>query len=140
MVAVRDPVVDVCELRPELHHAVRTLILDGLREHWGTLDPALNRDLDDLSTVYADGVTLVACDRGEVVGTGTVRRRGDDSAEIVRMSIAPSHRRSGLGRRLTEALDRSRRVLHAVRLHVDALRGRRIWQRCVVRDEAGSVT
>jgi GNAT superfamily N-acetyltransferase len=104
MVAVRDQVVDVCELRPDLHHAVRTLILDGLREHWGTLDPALNRDLDDLSTAYADGVTLVACDHGEVVGTGTIRRRGHDSAEIVRMSIAPSHRRSGLGRRLTEAL------------------------------------
>ena len=104
MVAVRDPLIDVCELRPDLHDAVRALILDGLREHWGTIDPTLNRDLDDLSTAHAGGVTLVASDRGEVVGTGTLRRGDDDSAEIVRMSVAPGHRRTGLGRRLTEAL------------------------------------
>jgi len=97
-------VVDVCELRPELHDAVRSLILDGLREHWGRLDPSLNRDLDDLSTAYADGMTLAACHRGEVVGTATVHRRDENSAQIVRMSVAPVHRRSGLGRRLTDSL------------------------------------
>lgn len=104
MEAVRGASVDVCELRPELHDAVRALILDGLREHWGTIDPALNRDLDDLSAAYPDGATLVACHRGEVVGTGTLRRRHGNVAEIVRMSVAPAFRRSGLGRRLTQAL------------------------------------
>ena len=82
----------------------RSLTLDGLREHWGTLDPALNNDLDDLATAYVDATTLVACHRGEVVGTGTVHRRGGNTAEIVRMSVAPAYRRTGLGRRLAEAL------------------------------------
>ena len=104
IVAVQDPGIDVCELRAELVDPVRALILKGLRDHWGTIDPALNRDLDDLSSAYPDGVTLVACDGNEVVGTGTLRRRDGDTAEIVRMSVAPSHRRTGLGRRLTEAL------------------------------------
>ena len=104
MVTVPGPGVDVCQLRPELHDAVRSLILEGLRDHWGTLDPALNKDLDDLSTAYVDGTTLVACHRGEVVGTGTVHRRDSNTAEIVRMSVAPTARRTGLGRRLTDAL------------------------------------
>jgi GNAT superfamily N-acetyltransferase len=104
MEAVRGATVDVCELRTELHDAVRALILDGLREHWGTIDPALNRDLDDLSVAYVDGATLVACHCGDVVGTGTVRRREGNVAEIVRMSVAPAFRRTGLGRRLTQAL------------------------------------
>jgi GNAT superfamily N-acetyltransferase len=101
---VHGPVVNVSELRPALHDAVRSLILDGLREHWDTLDPALNRDLDDLSTAYAGGTTLVACHRGDVVATGTLCRRDGNAAQIVRMSVATAHRRTGLGRRLTEAL------------------------------------
>lgn len=84
--------------------AVRSLILAGLSEHWGTVDPALNRDLHDLASTYADATVLVACQGGEVVGTGTVVRRGELTAEIVRMSVAVTHRRNGLGRRLVDAL------------------------------------
>jgi hypothetical protein len=91
-------VVDVHELRPEEQDVVRSLILNGLGEHWGTVDPALNRDLDDLSTSYVHGSVLVACDGGEVVGTGTVFRRDGGTAEIVQMSVAPTFRCTGLGR------------------------------------------
>ena len=45
--------VDIHELRPDEQDAVRSLILEGLREHWGSVDPALNPDLDDLATTYA---------------------------------------------------------------------------------------
>ena len=69
--------IDVHELRAEEHGAVRALILDGLAEHWGSVDPTLNRDLDDLMGTYTGGTTLVASDGGQVVGTGTVvGRRG----------------------------------------------------------------
>jgi hypothetical protein len=40
--------------------AVRDLILQGHLEHWGSLDPALNRDLDDIQDSYGHGVTVVA--------------------------------------------------------------------------------
>jgi putative acetyltransferase len=97
-------VVDVHELRPDEQDAVRSLILGGLAEHWGTVDPDLNRDLDDLATVYSDGTVLVASDGADVVGTGTVIPRDGGAAEIVRMSVARSYRRTGLGRRLVEEL------------------------------------
>ena len=84
--------------------AVRSLILEGLEEHWGSVDPTLNSDLDDLATAYAAGRVLVASDGAGVVGTGTVIRRDDATAEIVRMSVARAYRRTGLGRRLIEDL------------------------------------
>ena len=96
--------VEVSELRPEEQAAVRSLILAGLAEHWGAVDSALNRDLDDLVATYAKGTILVARDEGRVVGTGTIVRRDDRCAEIVRMSVASEYRRTGLGRRLVQDL------------------------------------
>jgi putative acetyltransferase len=101
---IGDRMVEVHELRPDEQDAVRLLILSGLAEHWGTVDPALNRDLDDLASTYADGRVVVARDGGDVVGTGTVIPRDGGIAEIVRMSVAPRYRRTGLGRRLVEEL------------------------------------
>ena len=117
-----------------------------MAEHWGTVDPTLNRDLDDIAATYAGGRTLVAFDGDRVVGTGTVVRHADGggSAEIVRMSVAPEYRRTGLGRRLvSELVDVARRwgvsrivlettahwtevvtVLRAMWFHADPLRER----------------
>lgn len=97
-------VVEVYELRPHLEDAARSLILAGLGEHWGAVDPALNRDLDDFAATYDDGTVLVACDGGRVVGTGTIVPRDQRSAEIVRMSVALAYRRTGTGRRLVDEL------------------------------------
>jgi GNAT superfamily N-acetyltransferase len=103
-VGVDRPAIEFHELRPDLHDAVRDLILSGLAEHWGTVDPALNHDLDDLTSAHARGRSLVACDGKRVVGTGTVVPLERGTAELVRMSVAPSHRRSGVGRGLVAEL------------------------------------
>jgi GNAT superfamily N-acetyltransferase len=108
--------IDVHELRPSQHEAIRALILSGLAEHWGTLDPLLNEDLDDFAASYGNGTTLVACHDGRVVGTGTVIPRDTETAEIVRMSVAPAYRRSGLGRRLVENLVEAARRCGARRI------------------------
>ena len=101
--------VEVRELPPELADAARCLVLAGLGEHWGHVDPALNRDLADVAATYAAGSILVACDGERVVGTGTIVPRGHRSAEIVRMSVASAYRRTGLGRRLVlELVERAR--------------------------------
>jgi len=84
--------------------AVRSLILEGLREHWGTIDPALNRDLDTLVAADDDRIVLVAIDGPDVVGTGTIVRRSERCAEIVRMSVDSGHRRAGVGRLLLDEL------------------------------------
>ncbi len=96
--------IDVGALGPGQHDEVRTLILSGLGEHWGSVDEELNPDLADLESSYASGRTLVACDGRRVVGTGTVIPRDGATAEIVRMSVAPAYRRHGVGRRLVDDL------------------------------------
>lgn len=111
--------VEVHELRPNLHGAVRALVLAGLEEHWGVVDPTLNGDLEDPSVAYADGRVLVACDDRRVVGTGTVVPRGGGSAEIVRMSVATEYRGKGVGRRLVEDLVETARTWGMARVVVE---------------------
>ena len=104
------------EMRLDEQDTVRSLILEGLREHWGTIDETLNPDLDDLRDAYANAVVLVATEDDQIVGTGTIVRRDDRCAEIVRMSVAPRHRRAGLGRMLISEL-----VVAAERWDVDRI-------------------
>ena len=61
------------ELTPANQTAVRALILAGLEERWGWLDPTMNPDLDDMISTYRDAQTVVAHVDGVVVGTGTLK-------------------------------------------------------------------
>ena len=65
-------------------------MLAGLRDHWGTLDPTLNPDLDDIAGWYGplDGYTIVAEIDGRIVGTGTMHRVDDQTGVLVRMSVS----------------------------------------------------
>ena len=85
---------------------VRALVLAGLQDHWGTLDPTLNPDLNDLSGWYGplDGFTVVAEIAREIVGTGTMYRVDDQTGVLVRMSVSGSHRGRGIGKALVRSL------------------------------------
>lgn len=86
-------------------HAVRSLILAGLAEHWGEeVDPTLNPDLNDIAASYRDATFLVARLDGRIVGCGAVVPRSDQTAEIVRMSVAPEFRRQGIGKEILARL------------------------------------
>jgi len=84
--------------------AVKALILAGLAEHWGALDPHKNPDLNDIAASYKDACFLVAKQDGVVLGCGALVPRSAGTAEIVRMSVAACARRTGLGRRILQAL------------------------------------
>jgi ribosomal protein S18 acetylase RimI-like enzyme len=91
--------------------AVRTLVLAGLQDHWGTLDPTLNPDLNNIADWYAslDGYTVVAEIDDQIVGTGTMHRADDQTGVLVRMSVSRDHRGRGIGKALVSALaDRAR--------------------------------
>jgi ribosomal protein S18 acetylase RimI-like enzyme len=85
--------------------AARTLILEGLREHWGWLDPSLNPDLDAITASYTTPghVFIVAEIERLLVGTGALKIDGD-IGQIVRVSVSPQCRRCGIGRALIAAL------------------------------------
>ena len=83
---------------------VKGLVLAGLREHWGEIDPTLNPDLNDIATSYAGATFLVARFQGKIVGTGALVPRWNGTAEIVRMSVAATMRRRGIGRLILQRL------------------------------------
>jgi putative acetyltransferase len=90
--------------RPEDQDAVKAVIISGLGEHWGFVDPALNPDLDDIGAAYADAVVLVAWSGDEIVGSGVLIPRADGDREVVRMSVAGKHRRRGIATKILAAL------------------------------------
>ncbi len=103
------PAIVLEPFRPEDQAEARALILAGLAEHWGFLDPTRNPDLDDIAASYADGTFLVARRAGRIVGTGALLPRQDGVAEIVRMSVAGDLRRQGIGRLILQELCRRAR-------------------------------
>ena len=93
------------DLTRATHDAVRTLILEGLGEHWGYIDESLNPDLDDMFTAYADGRTIVARSQdGSVIGTGTLKPVDGSTAQMVRMSVDGRARRLQVGRQVVDEL------------------------------------
>jgi putative acetyltransferase len=96
--------VKILPFQPENQEAVKTLINQGLGEHWGTIDPTQNPDLDDIESTYHNDVFLVASLDGVIIGTGALRCGSSRVAKIVRMSVAPHLRRQGVGKRILNHL------------------------------------
>lgn len=96
--------IHIAPFQPEQQAAVKELILAGLVEHWGWLDPTKNPDLDDISSTYQAALFLVAQVADQVVGTGALVPRTAEIAEVVRMSVAADLRRQGLGRQILQQL------------------------------------
>jgi GNAT superfamily N-acetyltransferase len=113
---------------PQDQDAAKTLILRGLEEHWGTLDPSLNPDLNDITASYANGVFLVAWLDGAMVGTGALVPEEAGVGRIVRMSVVKEMRRMGIASRMLAAL-----VAHAREqaLHTLVLETTETWDDAV---------
>ena len=97
---------------------MRALVLAGLQDHWGTLDPTLNPDLDDIAGWYGplDGCTIVAEIDGRIVGTGTMHRVDDQTGVLVRMSVSAADRGKGIGKALVRSLEDAARSRGYTRL------------------------
>ncbi|MDX2170166.1 MAG: GNAT family N-acetyltransferase [Deltaproteobacteria bacterium] len=93
----------------------RDLIEDGLRWSWtpGRVADSVRR---------RDVLVVVARDGARLVGFG-IMRYGDDDAHLDLLGVAPTHRGSGLGRRLLEWLEKPALVagIGAVFLEVRAV-------------------
>jgi ribosomal protein S18 acetylase RimI-like enzyme len=104
------PIISLRPFQPADQAAVKNLVLAGLVEHWGVLDPTKNPDLDDIASTYASATFLVARCGETIIGTGALVPRQYDGgaedceAEVVRMSVAADWRRRGIGRMILQAL------------------------------------
>ena len=83
------------------------LILAGLAEHWGTLDPTLNADLNDIAHSYQGETFLLAVQAQEIVGCGALIEENGQMGygRIVRMSIKKENRRQGIGQLILNHLE-----------------------------------
>jgi putative acetyltransferase len=96
--------ITIRPFQPTDQQEARNLVLAGLAEHWGTLDPHKNPDLENIGQSYAEGVFLVALLEQRIIATAALVFRPGDSAEIVRMSVAAGMRRCGIGSLMLDSL------------------------------------
>jgi GNAT superfamily N-acetyltransferase len=80
------------------------LILRGLEQRWGSLDPSCNPDLNDIGSTYNNAIFLVAVMDRQLVATGGLVPLDDHVGQIVRMSVDAAFRRKGIGRRMFDRL------------------------------------
>ncbi len=85
--------------QPSDQAATKQLILAGLADHWGTLDPTLNPDLNDIVHSYQGETFLLAVQDEEIIGCGAlITEKGMAGyGRIVRMSVKKENRRQGIG-------------------------------------------
>ncbi len=88
--------------------AAKQLVVAGLGERWGWIDPTLNPDLNDIAVAYEAGIFLVGYLDDVLVATGAlmpeVTPEGIDALRVVRMSVRADLRGQGIGRRMLDAL------------------------------------
>jgi len=98
--------------------AARELVLAGLGDHFGAIDPARNPDLDDIQAHYAGrgALFVVAEIGGELAGTGALVDEAPGVGRLVRMSVGSRFRRRGVGRALVAHLVAAARDRGATRL------------------------
>ena len=108
--------ITIMPFQPENQVGVKTLILAGLAEHWGVLDPSLNPDLNDIRSSYKDAIFLVAWQQARIIGTGALVPRSIQTAEIVRMSVAADMRRQGIASQILQKLCQQARTAGFERL------------------------
>ena len=89
---------------PEYQESVKQLILDGLEEHWGTIDLDKNPDLDDIGLSYQDSFFITAWLDSNLVGTGALVSINEEIGQIVRMSVLKPYRRFGIGKCILNSL------------------------------------
>src|SRR5579871_3544702 len=85
--------------------AARSLILEGLGEHFGFIDETLNPDVDDIAANYVQHnyPFIVAECAGMLIGTAALIL-GGSSARMVRVSVHVDYRRQGIATALVEYL------------------------------------
>ena len=96
--------VSIRHFRDTDQQHVRSFILAGMGERWGSIDETANPDIDDISTRYGPENFLVAFHKGVLVGTGGLIAESVSIVRVVRMWVARDLRRAGIGTQILNCL------------------------------------
>ena len=115
------PEIEIRSFSPKDQDRAKALILDGLAEHFKVIDRTLNPDLINIVESYLrqGSLFLVAELDDDLVGTGALVAETKDTGRIVRLSVASSHRRMGIGRLITNYLVKAAYHFHFSRIVVE---------------------
>ncbi len=100
-----DEMISVRLFRASDQAAARTLVEEGLGEHFGYIDRDANPDLIDIAASYtkAPNAFFVAEANGAVVGTTGLIVQGD-TGRLVRVAVARAYRRSGVASQMMSSV------------------------------------
>ena len=101
--------------------AVRSLVLQGLGEHFGCIDETMNPDMDDVNAHYIQPghLFILAEVDGQLAGTGALKTVAPGVAQMVRVSVCAAQRRHGIGRAIVTQLVQSARQRQFERVLVE---------------------
>jgi ribosomal protein S18 acetylase RimI-like enzyme len=104
---VKRRTVKIRPFQPANQIATQALILDGLADHWNTLDPMLNPDLNNIAYSYRGETFLLAWQENEIIGCGAlvVENKTLGYGRIVRMSVKKEFRRQKIGQLILNQLE-----------------------------------
>ena len=87
----------------EYQEQAKGLILQGIEEYVGKLDPGFNKDLENIEESFKEHIFLIVLEEDKVIGTGGLLLRGEEP-QIVRVSVKKEYRKQGLGKRIVDEL------------------------------------
>jgi len=87
----------------EYQKQAKELILQGIEEYVGKLEPGFNKDIDNIEESFKGHVFLVVLEKDKIIGTGGLLLGGEES-QIVRVSVKKEYRKQGLGKRIVDEL------------------------------------
>lgn len=105
--------VEVCkemkiqQITEAFQDEARTVILKGLEERFGFIDPSYNPDLKDILSRYSQEKMMffVCVYDNTVISTGAVSYEAPRIGRIERMSVLKKYRRSGIAKIMLQHLE-----------------------------------
>lgn len=101
---MKNPAIRFTDFDKKYQKIAKELILEGLGEHWGYIDPFINEDLMDIETSYFNDKFILAWFGDEIVGTGALIKEEPEVLRLVRMSVKKTFRRQGIGNKVIDSL------------------------------------